>query len=126
VSRLDIYYKLIGKLPVPCSLLEWAMWCEREPTARIVKQTHVGTLLVSTVFLGINHNWDPNPDAEPLLFETMIFDDLNDAYQTRCTTWDQAELMHEVAVIEAKARHEAGMKLLVKLKETKENGRRGV
>jgi hypothetical protein len=100
----DIHYKLIGKLPVPCSLMEWAHWMEAEPLARIVKRTEIGTLWVSTVFLGIDHNWDPDPEAEPLLFETMIFDDYQDAYQTRCTTWDQAELMHEVAVAEAEAR----------------------
>jgi hypothetical protein len=115
-----LHYKLIGKLPVPCTLMEWAHWMEAEPTARIVKRTTIGTLYVSTVFLGIDHNWDPDPNAEPLLFETMVFDDLHDAYQTRCTTWDQAELMHEVAVAEATARWERALGLL---KEEQNNGR---
>jgi hypothetical protein len=102
------YYKLIGKLPVPCSLLEWAKWNETDN--RTVRQDRVGPLFVSTVFLGLDHNFDPSPDAPPLLFETMIFDDNEDGYQTRCTTWDQAELMHEVAMTEAKARYERALK----------------
>jgi hypothetical protein len=103
------YYKLIGKLPVPCTLYAWAHWF---PTAeRIVHLDHVGPLRVSTVFLGLDHSWGDGP---PLLFETMIFDDNEDGYQTRCTTWDEAELMHEVAMAEARARYERALTALGK------------
>jgi hypothetical protein len=107
------HYKLIGKLPVPCGLIEWAIWCET-PGNRIVRQDHVGPLFVSTVFLGLDHSFDPSPSHDPLLFETMIFDDLEDGYQTRCSTWDQAEFMHEVAMAEATARYERALKALEK------------
>lgn len=102
------YYKLIGKLPVPCSLEEWCDWFAKGD--RIVRQDQVGPLRVSTVFLGLDHNHFGRGD--PLLFETMILDDIEDHYQTRCTTWDQAELMHEVAMAEAKARYERALKSL--------------
>jgi hypothetical protein len=112
------WYKLIGKLPVPCrDIEEWAEWCAADERKRIVRQDDVGPLRVSTVFLGLDHNlslFDNSPEHEPLLFETMIFDDGEDHYQTRCTTWDQAELMHEVALAEAKARYERALKALEK------------
>lgn len=104
------FYKLIGKLPVPCSMEEWVQWCvKRGEATAVVKQDKIGPLFVSTVFLGLDHNI---LGSEPLLFETMIFDDFHDAYQTRCTTWDQAELMHEVAVAEATRRVEASENML--------------
>lgn len=108
------WYKLIGKLPVPCSdLLEWAAWRTDNENACIVKQDHVGPLFVSTVFLSLDHNY--SGEGDPLLFETMIFGiDPDDSYQTRCTTWDQAELMHEVAMEEAQARYERALKALEK------------
>lgn len=107
------FYKLIGKCPVPCSLPEYIAWAAEHRPAGIVRvaETHVGPLYVSTVFLGIDHNfWG----EDPLLFETMLFDDLHDAYQCRCTTWDQAERMHAAAVVEAERRFEASKALLEK------------
>jgi hypothetical protein len=54
-------------------------------------------IFISTVFLGLDHGWGEGP---PMLFETMIFNlpGSEDEYQTRCSTWEQAEAMHEVAV----------------------------
>lgn len=99
------FYKLIGRLPVPCSLEEWADWRAKEGRfAHVVKQDRIGVLFVSTVFLGMDHNLFI---GEPHLFETMIFDDLNDSYQTRCTTWESAEFMHQAAVAEAERRCKA-------------------
>ena len=99
------FYRLIGKLPVPCSIEEWADWRAKQGRfAHVVKQDHIGPLFVSTVFLGMDHNLFI---GEPHLFETMIFDDLEDRYQTRCTTWDQAEAMHQAAVAEAQRRVDA-------------------
>jgi len=50
--------------------LKWADWFET--TNRTVKKTQVGKLLVSTVFLGLNHAFD---GGIPLLYETMVFDE---------------------------------------------------
>ncbi len=50
---------------------------------------------ISTVFLGINHNFEPGP---PLVFETMVFakdyPDI-DEYMDRYSTWDDAVAGHE-------------------------------
>ncbi len=78
VWRLGQYlgqYVLIGQTPVPCNdLYEWAQWMETAD--RVVFQTVVGEYEVSTVFLGLDHNYARflgSEDGEPLLFETMIF-----------------------------------------------------
>jgi hypothetical protein len=65
-----------------------------ESADRIVAKTEIGEAQVSTVFLGIDHNWGEGP---PLLFETMIFGGEHNEYQERCSTWKQAEAEHERA-----------------------------
>lgn len=43
---------------------------------------------ISTVFLGLDHSF--SEDAEPLLFETLIFDGEFDGEMERYSTWDEA------------------------------------
>lgn len=52
------------------------------------------SITVSTVFLGLDHNYGIGP---PVLFETMIFGGEHDGYQERYCTWDEAVEGHEVA-----------------------------
>jgi len=67
-----------------------------------VGSTYINDYWVSTVFLGINHNFDDY--GEPILFETMIFrppkekDNYFDGYQERYCTWDDAVQGHTEAV----------------------------
>jgi hypothetical protein len=103
-------YILRGRVPEPCDdLIRWARWFEKAD--RHVAKTQVGPLRVSTVFLGVDHSFGDGP---PVLFETMIFGDGDPSdpseraewhsdYETRCSTWDEAEKMHAVAVREAEA-----------------------
>ena len=86
-------YILKDRQAVPASLEEWAVWFETAD--RIVAKDEVGDAKVSTVFLGLDHNWGDGP---PVLFETMIFGGEHDEYQDRCSTWDEAEQMHAKAV----------------------------
>jgi hypothetical protein len=72
--------------------MEWARWLET--ANRHVAERRLGTIRVSTVFLGIDHSFGR---GLPVLFETMIFGGKFDGYQERCMTWEQAEVMHEVA-----------------------------
>lgn len=54
---------------------------------------------VSTVFLGVDHNFTSVEETEPLLFQTVIWKNYNqEVYQTRCSTWEQAEAMHSEAI----------------------------
>lgn len=56
--------------PVPCEdTLTWAAWFEE--SKRIVARTEIGDLLVSTVFLGIDHRF--HEEGPPILWETMVF-----------------------------------------------------
>lgn len=47
---------------------------------------------VSTVFLHMDHNWDPG--GPPILFETMIFEGPYDNDMWRYSTWDEALAGH--------------------------------
>jgi hypothetical protein len=60
--------------------------------------------VVSTVFLGINHQFGNGP---PLLFETMIFGGQHDGYQQRCSTLEQAKQQHKRAVLVALGKEES-------------------
>lgn len=87
------HYVLIGHEPVEAELFEWANWFERNN--RTVAKTDVGEVRVSTVFLGLDHNWGEGP---PLIFETMVFGGEFDEWQERYSTWDQAVAGHEEMV----------------------------
>lgn len=86
--------------PVPCGAETWARWftSASQDGSRIVAKTRRETWVVSTVFLGLDHNWFEHGPA--VLFETMIFggDNWDEEYCERCSTWDMAELQHERAV----------------------------
>ena len=62
-----------------------------KPTRTRVFYTKDIEVLISTVFLGLDHSWN---GGEPLLFETMIFGGKYDGEMCRCSTWQQAEIMH--------------------------------
>jgi hypothetical protein len=91
-------YILVDHKPQPePSLRKWARWFEEFGNRRVA-ETQVGDRRVSTVFLGLDHQFlDTGP---PLLFETMIFGPYSsDDYQERCSTWQEAEEQHARAVV---------------------------
>lgn len=57
------------------------------------------TIKVSTVFLGLNHSFTPSYE---LWFETMIFGGINDGWQDRYSTREQALIGHQKALELAK------------------------
>jgi len=103
-------YILHGKIPVPCEdLLTWARWIEDHWRDRIVRQEEVGNLFVSTVFLGLDHDW--SFEGPPMLFETMVFrndtdprESVDDAPFQRSSTWELALECHAEAVAWARER----------------------
>lgn len=93
---------LDGKLAVPCdNLLKWAAWFES--SNRHVARDVTGNGDVSTIFLGINHQFG---EGQPLLFETLVFGGTHDGYMERCTTWEEAEAQHARIVRMAKGESE--------------------
>lgn len=91
------YYKLEGKIPVPATLDDWSQMIERRQ--HVLWHDEVGDWLVSTVFLGIDHNFSCS--GPPVLFETMIFTRDNNEYQERTTTWELAREQHLAALARA-------------------------
>lgn len=86
------YYKLVGHNAVPCDLHEWGRSFEDKEARTVARDEIGGDVLVSTVFLGLDHRMlDKGP---PILFETMVFGGPLDQEQERCSTWNEAEKMH--------------------------------
>jgi hypothetical protein len=57
---------------MPCDLMTWAYWLEKGRSHRLLQQDDLpGGYWISTVFLGLNHQYGKGP---PLWFETMIFE----------------------------------------------------
>jgi hypothetical protein len=83
------HYILEGREAVPTDLMTWARSFEKSD--RIVAKTDTPNGKVSTVFLGLNHNWGDGP---PLLFETMVFGGTLDGDMDRYSTYEQAEAGH--------------------------------
>lgn len=95
--------------PVPePDLIKWAKWFERADNLRRVCNTHVPddsgrTVTVSTVFLGLDHNFSRR--GGPVLWETMVFGGPEEIDQTmtRCAGGrEQAEAMHAEMVEKVK------------------------
>ena len=88
------FYKLVNQEPVKCSLEEYAKSMQIESN-RIIKQTQIKDLFVSTIFTGIDYSFGL---AEKKLFETIIFgldDEIHPKWQY--ATWDDAiEKHHEL------------------------------
>jgi len=88
-------YILDGHTPVKADLMTWARFFE-DGESRRVAWTKFDGGHVSTVFLGLDHQFSPG--GPPLIFETMIFGGPHDQYCDRYSTWDAAEKGHERAV----------------------------
>jgi hypothetical protein len=58
---------------------------------RVVAQHHLGDSVVSTVFLGLDHNFGNGP---PVLFETLVQGGPSDGHMERYETWSSAVAGH--------------------------------
>lgn len=127
-------YILKDHEPVKCDdLMIWAVWLEdsdRQVAESFFQHGVTGEILrVSTVFLGLDHNYAPH--GPPLLFETMAFGAPEEmglfgrillhardlGIQLRYSTWDEAVAGHRVIcddVRETLARTEAETEASIK------------
>ncbi len=97
----DFYYILENGVPKPVTFQEWGQWWEN--TDRTVAKTKIGKVLVSTVFLSLNHQWGY---GQPLLFETIVFGGLLDGEMERYSTLDEARVGHEAMVKRIRTEYE--------------------
>jgi hypothetical protein len=102
ITGRPMHYRLLGQSTQPASLGDWATSFENED--RRVRKTQIGPFEVSTVFLGLDHDFSGL--GPPVLFETMTFlrgegavdvEGMNDE-DGRSSKWAEAEAMHQKAV----------------------------
>lgn len=86
--------------PESCSAEEANQWEAQH--SRQIAEEYIGDVRVSTVFLGIDHNFG---EGRPVLWETMIFNgpDEIDESQWRARSHDEALENHEEAILLVKA-----------------------
>lgn len=97
----EYYYLNEDKTVRACSLLEYIdqMMGMSKSDTKHVDYDFIGEHIVSTVWLGLNHNWDES--GPPLVLETMVFEDGKigqDIYRDRYSTWDEAVQGHKKAI----------------------------
>lgn len=96
IQNRSLFYKLDeNKNVVPSSLGEWANFIESKLPSNywIVGKDIINEYLVSTVFIGLCHNYNPHSNI-PIVFETIVFNDHHEIYCDRYSTWKQAEQGH--------------------------------
>lgn len=85
-----------ANVAVPVDLMTWAKWYEvNHERRRVAREEFADGVVVSTVFLGLDHSWGDGPR---LIFETMVFGGPLDQETYRYATWAQAEAGHAVMV----------------------------
>lgn len=83
----------------PClanDVLVWGQWFETADQQRVVARDTIGAVRVSTVFLGVDHNWCA--DGPPILWETLIFGGPHDGWQQRYSSLKNAYAGHVKAL----------------------------
>lgn len=79
-----------GQVHEEPDILKWGAWYST--AERHIGDDTIGNVRISTVFLGIDHQWMNGP---PLLFESMVFGGEHDGYQERYHTRDEAIAGHQ-------------------------------
>ena len=91
-------------------VLRWGQWFETHRRQSILAKTFIPggrEVLVSTVFLGINHRFGSGGVGEPVLWETVVFGGALDGEMRRYSSREAALAGHEEmvrAVREAEAK----------------------
>lgn len=95
---IDFKYILDGHTPVPCpDIYKWAEWFETANRQVARTEYPEQNILISTVFTGLVQAGSfLLPDAEPILFETMVFGGDFDRYIRQYRSWRQAEVGHDI------------------------------
>lgn len=92
-------YKLVDRKPVPVTdLMEWAVGLGEENNH--IAKDDVGSVHVSTVFLGLDHNY--LREGPPVLFETMVFRSGSGDEMRRYSSYEDAERGHSEMVAEVR------------------------
>lgn len=86
---------------IPANLGEWSNFLKNTREERMVAKNEVNGRFISTVFIGIDHNFYQNENNEIHIFETMVFEskeNYSGIYCSRCGTWERALEEHQKAI----------------------------
>ena len=108
----SLFYVLKGKRQVPATLTQWAIWFgtswpDRQVSETILTNKRKSTIRISTVFLGLDHNFSNFMPNRPLLFESMVFGGKNSGHTNRYHTWKEAAIGHQKIVAMVKAENKS-------------------
>lgn len=78
MTERGVYFDRHGE---PVTSEEWARMMEEDAVRRVAETTHPDGKWVSTVYLGLDHNFGFGP---PLIFETMVFPSQADMGELDC------------------------------------------
>jgi len=94
-------------------LYKWANWLETAERKIALDSFTAGTgmVRVSTVFLGLDHNFAAGlgPSYAPILYETMVFGGRHDGHTQRYSTREEAIRGHAAAVDLVQRAHSRGL-----------------
>lgn len=95
---MGLYILDENKNPVKCNDMSvWGKWIKNPENKRVALTNISEDVYVSTVFLGIDHNFGRND--KPILFETMVFGGIYDGLEAmRYYTFEEALLGHDAMV----------------------------
>lgn len=79
-------------------IFKWGKWFEK--VERYVGDTEINGIRVSTVFLGLDHDFGQR--SSPVLWETMVFGGILDGEMERYTSLESAKHGHEEMVKKVK------------------------
>lgn len=102
VMRLK-HYILVGRTPIAVNLWTWGEACakRKDPDPwRVARDQINEKCFVSTVFLGLDHNYAQTGD--PILFETLVFGGPMDGEMYRYCTYAEAEQGHDRILTQAR------------------------
>jgi hypothetical protein len=114
------YYAVNGR---PMAMVEWArVFGNYRHIGDDILRIRGHVLRVSTVWLGLDHNW--NPHGPPLIFETMVFENgtIFDDFMCRYSTLAQAQRGH-ILMVRAVKRN---VRERIRLKQLIHNGHKPV
>ncbi len=83
-----------GKPKLEKDLLKWGHWLNT--ANRTVARTNIGKIIISTVFLGLDHRFFGK--GRPILYETMVFGGKLDQAMERYCTKEEALKGHNAMV----------------------------
>lgn len=119
--RFHIKWILMNRVPIPCDdLFTWGRWMARDENIIVAQTALDEEVRVSTIFMGIDHNWSSDYESLPILFETIAFGEERSAklfgralsyretlVQRRYCTWQEAAEGHEQICAEIRAKLES-------------------